>query len=353
MPNGAFAGSANRWGFLMRDVKAQLASYQDHLDSVYPAVTPEEVREVDRQRRQVTVVSLPLRRRLIAFALAFAAIVGLGILGIVLGGDGSGDTVGRGPTISIADPTVPPSPTVTSTPVEPAAEPVRVLFVGNSISMWNDGVDNALRRLAASADPPHTIEADSLIRLSEPSHSLYEVLLASSLEVLWSVEGVQEVIADGDWDVVVLQEELGPRSASVESFHESVRKFDTEIRAAGARTVLFMHHPFEAFGVELNSIEEIARAHWEIAGELDLEVAPVGLAWELVAAERPDLDLYDVGRGPNPNFHGTYLAANVIYNTIFGEALDSPTYLLPDMTDEEGAFLRDIARQAVQESAGP
>jgi len=79
----------------------------------------------------------------------------------------------------------------------------------------------------------------------------------------------------------------------VDTIFEFVRKFDTEIKKSGADTVLFMAWPYEdsvadqLFPVKPMTIEEIAPAHRDIATELGVEVAPVGLAWQRAMETRP------------------------------------------------------------------
>jgi len=130
------------------------------------------------------------------------------------------------------------------------------------------------------------------------------------------------------------------------------RQFDAEIKEAGAEPVLFMAWSYE----RLNwiTMEEIAQAHRDIATELGIEVAPVGLAWQCAMEERPDLDLYDDDR-EHPSIYGTYLAINVVYATVFGESPIGLAYLpsefagVSDVTEEEAAFLQRIAWETVQE----
>ena len=128
------------------------------------------------------------------------------------------------------------------------------------------------------------------------------------------------------------------------------RQFDAEIKEAGAEPVIFMAWSYE----RLNwiTMEEIAQAHRDIAAELGADVAPVGLAWQRAMEERPELDLYYLD-GDHPSIHGTYLAINVVYATVFGKSpiglAYQPTRGRVGVTEEEAAFLRRIAWETVQE----
>ena len=76
---------------------------------------------------------------------------------------------------------------------------------------------------------------------------------------------------------------------------------------------------------------EIARAHRDAAGELNVDVAPVGLAWLRAMKERPDLDLFVADR-EHPSLYGTYLATNVVYATVFDKSPINLTYVPAGMS---------------------
>jgi hypothetical protein len=228
---------------------------------------------------------------------------------------------------SISEPTEEPTdiPEATSTP-EPTAtrEPqYKILFVGTSLTHW-------IAKLAGSANPPLVIQADSIVRSSAP------------LETMWENTKAREMIGEGDYDVVVLQDAL-PHT-DVDTFHAYTRKFVVEIRETGAEPVLFM--TWSRRGITL---EEIAQAYRDIATELGVDVAPVGFAWQRAMEERPELDMYTSDK-THPSIHGSYLAVSVVYATVFGEV--GLAYLPSEnqrVTQEEAAFLQRIAWETVQE----
>lgn len=266
-----------------------------------------------------------------------------------------------------APPTNTPVPTATSIPPADTSLPTqtpelstKILFIGESLISWNNGLDQNIEQLAASANPPLTIEADTV------------AIGRGSLEKMWKESKAAEVIGAGDYDVVVLQEDLW--GTGISTFREYARKFDAEIKKTGAKTALFM--AWQVSYLEL-TIEEIAQAHRVIATELGADVAPIGLAFEQAMAERPELKLVGPD-GIHPSIHGTYLATNVMYATIFGQSPNSTAYLpaAPShdcvaeekkeeshdpasdayagkrvsgcVTEEEAAFLQRIAWETVQ-----
>jgi hypothetical protein len=222
-----------------------------------------------------------------------------------------------------------PEPTATREPSD------TMLFVGNSFTYWNGGLDLHMARLAGTAHPPRVIQADAVVQGG------------ASLETMWEDTDARKRIRGGDYDVVVLQEDIP--ETDTDTFHRYVRKFVAAIRATGAEPVLFMAWSYERLG--WITMEEIAQAHRDIATELGVDVAPVGLAWQRAMEERPALDMYDADR-EHPSICGTYLAVNVVYATVFGRNPVGLAYLPSEgggVTAEEAAFLQRVAWETVQE----
>jgi hypothetical protein len=74
--------------------------------------------------------------------------------------------------------------------------PIRILFLGNSLSYSNGGIDYQIEELAGRSRPKVTIAAD-----------MYAKPYAT-LRTLWNDDTVHEMIARGGYDLVVLQEDI-------------------------------------------------------------------------------------------------------------------------------------------------
>ena len=81
-----------------------------------------------------------------------------------------------------------------------------------------------------------------------------------------------------------------------------------------------------------------------MAQQLGVGLSPVGLAWEIVRRERPEIELY-VKDGSHPSYAGSYLAAAVGYLTLFKEPFkaDTPVRLDPEVAK----YLRSVAERVV------
>jgi hypothetical protein len=210
----------------------------------------------------------------------------------------------------------------------------RVLFVGNSFTYANNGLENHVRRLAASATPPKLLQADSHTRGG------------ATLRIHYNRAEALEVIRNGAYDFVVLQDDIPEvREHSVEPFLEYARLFEQEVAESGAKSVFFMAWSYD----RLDWIDQdgIAQAHLQIGTELDARIAPVGVAFERASARRSDLGM--LGRDQeHESIHGTYLAACVIYATLFSESPEGLSYAPWRVSAEEAEFLQQVAWETVQ-----
>jgi hypothetical protein len=220
--------------------------------------------------------------------------------------------------------------------------PVGVLFVGNSLTYWNGGVETHVAALAASEDPPLMIEAE---RATAPAYTLEELY---RLSMPGGGPTALEAIRAGGHDVVVLQDDIPDiYSKDIATFLEYARLFDQEVTDAGARSVFYMTWPIEA--VDWVTLEDIVDAHRTVESELGAVVAPVGTAMAKATAERPDLSMLDTDDLMHPSLAGTYLAANVLYAAMFDEDPRGLAYRPDDITEDEAAFLQRVAQESVEE----
>src|SRR5262249_26174043 len=106
-----------------------------------------------------------------------------------------------------------------------AAEPLKVLFIGNSFTARND-LPGLIARLAAT-------------RGKSLQHRLISAG-GASLRTHWNAGTARRSIQDGQYNFVVLQEQSTLPIKNPTRMHENVRLFDEAIKAAGAKTVLYM-----------------------------------------------------------------------------------------------------------------
>jgi len=182
----------------------------------------------------------------------------------------------------------------------PIGDGAHVLFVGNSLSYWND-MPAMVQALGASAG----IALDVQI-VGKPNFSL---------EDHWADGEALAAIARGGWDVVILQQGPSALAASRVNLLQWADSFNVRIRAIGARPALYQVWPAGAdLATNFNaSLESYRLAAVQVNGQL----LPAGGAWQRVWATTPSLGLY----GPDqfhPSWLGSYVAAITIYGGLTG-----------------------------------
>ena len=213
-----------------------------------------------------------------------------------------------------------------------AEVPGSVLMVGNSFTFWNEGLWGPLEQGLRSWSAEATVRAC--------------MRGGASLEVQWGREKVQRWIRSAEHEVVVLQGDIP--EASVASFEEHAGLLIALCREHGAEPVLLETWDYERLA--WCSLEEIVAAHERVASEHGVRVIPVGEAWGLARARRPELDLYDRD-DEHPNLRGSYLALVLTHAVLTGARGDG---LLPvpeawsALAPEDAAWLRALADEVLR-----
>ena len=148
-----------------------------------------------------------------------------------------------------------------------------------------------------------------------------------------------EAIADGGYDVVVLQEQSTLPGKNAARMHENVRDFHAAIEEAGARTALYMTWARKN-APEMQ--QAISTAYAGIAAELGATLVPVGMVWERFLRDHDQPVLHD-SDGTHPALAGSYLAACVFMIALLQEdpvGLDAP---VKGLDADTAALLRQAA----------
>ncbi len=210
------------------------------------------------------------------------------------------------------------------------ADSLRVLFVGNSLTFYND-LPSLVEELSRGAGVERPVDAERIARGGDSFYTHTER----------RDDGAPlKIIVQGGWDVVVLQEN-GRFAArgGVDSFPFASRLVRAA-RAAGAKPLFYMTW---AYRDRPETLPKIRDTYEKLGSRLEVPVAPVGEAWRLARDNASDIDLF-AEDGIHPSPEGSYLAACVIFATLYQQ---SPENLPPATIDPEVArVLRRFAREA-------
>ena len=203
----------------------------------------------------------------------------------------------------------------------------KVLFIGNSFTFYNGGIDAQLAEMAPSCRTQ---------------------LLATggyTLQKHWNDAAELQTIRSGRFSYVVLQEQSQTPVYGRALFATYAADFSHLIRASGSRPVLLMtwQRPDSAqWGV---TTANLAAAYQAVGANIGAKVAPAGLAFANALALRPDLVLNNPDG--HPTMDGTYLAACVVYGTIFGRSPVGIGYAPAGISPEVRDFFQQVAAQTL------
>ena len=177
--------------------------------------------------------------------------------------------------------------------------PLRVLFVGNSLTFYND-LPGRTAEIALRDTTLRYPDVQSVVRSG------------ASLRQHWALGTAQQRLESERWDYVVLQEGSTSILAVPETTAVYVQRFDALAGAGGARTVLFLTWTYGDQPLQ----DSVTRVYEWVAGRAGALVAPVGVAWQLALAQQPGLPLYYADL-IHPAPVGTYLAACTMFAALY------------------------------------
>jgi hypothetical protein len=203
----------------------------------------------------------------------------------------------------------------------------RVLFIGNSLTEGN-GLPAMLETLSRQGG-------------GTPITTASVIAGGFSLEDHWNLGTAQRRIAEGGWSIVVLQQGPSSLPESQVNLREWTMRFDTVIRASGARTALYMVWPEST---RREAFDAVSRSYAQAAEQVNGMLFPVGEAWRAAWRRDPEIPLYG-SDGFHPTPTATYLAALVMYEQISSR---SPVGLpaLTGMSADRALLVQQAAEEA-------
>jgi len=211
--------------------------------------------------------------------------------------------------------------------------PRRILFIGNSLTVANE-MPAMLVALAESAraSPLPTVDVDW-----EPDFALIDH---------WLLGTAKTLIANGHYDVVVMQQ--GPSSVAVnrDTLRLAVGYFASLIRDGGGVPALFAVWPTADRQVDFDRASESYRLAAQDVGAM---LFPGGETWRAAWSRSPTLQLYSAD-----GLHPTALGSYAVAVSMFGLLYDRSAVGLPSAIRSSSSLTYQFdaaAARSIQEAA--
>lgn len=196
-------------------------------------------------------------------------------------------------------------------------------------------------------------------------HEGHCVDVAASLKGGWtmgqhlSLETTDDLLKEKGYDYVILQDQslvpakvgrdpkgMSSKVKEMTAMATKVRTTSPECKAIVENTWAYWKYDFGSFR-SLDDFDKNGRKGAKILAKAvgNAQVSPIGEAFRIVRAERPDINLYHTDKH-HQSVLGSYLKSCVNYLVLFGEPFgDSPADCLQD--PEVAAYLRNVAERVV------
>ncbi|MEG1706537.1 MAG: hypothetical protein RR086_02380 [Clostridia bacterium] len=229
---------------------------------------------------------------------------------------------------------------------EKPVEDVKILYVGNSYTYYNDHLlVSSLNKLAKEAHYSTTI-----VELSNGSARLQDYLTGK-----YSVS-LDDALNNNQFNYVFLQEHSTHPISNKTAFVNTVRDFQTKISKTqkNCQTIMYMtwarkDDEASQSAVKLTVVEmeqKLKEAYYEAADAINAVVCPVGTAFGLIRGDK-EIELYNIDAS-HPSICGSYLTALTHYALLFDEDPRLIEYTVEGITSSQATKLKTAAYTAVK-----
>lgn len=218
--------------------------------------------------------------------------------------------------------------------------PQRILFIGNS---YTGGISGMLRKLVAAS--PY---AKCRLEFISPG--------GKTLKLHLEDEATMNKIREGNWDIVVLQDQSQTPAIFPGAFQKAARGIARIIDDSGAKTVFFEtwgrrdgdKRNAHLFPNYQKMQKALSKSYKNAARSCKAELAPVGQVWAELRKADPELGLkLYTADGSHPAGPGAYLAACVFYATLF-DADPATVDFHSGLTEEQVRAIHEALRRVIE-----
>jgi hypothetical protein len=205
--------------------------------------------------------------------------------------------------------------------ISAAAASVSVLFVGNSLTQVNN-LPDVFKKFAAES-PLH---ADVVVKSSTPGGAMFYDH--------WKRGQALALLREQHPNFLILQGQSTEPLSSSQNFASYAALFKAEADRVNAKTILFStwarpasdayYKDATSGGSPAEMQTRLNSAYAKLARKTGATLAPIGIAWQRAQRDAPDIQLLDGTQHPSPA--GTYLAAAVLFRTVFNTSATGSSF---------------------------
>jgi hypothetical protein len=196
-------------------------------------------------------------------------------------------------------------------------------------------------------DLPHLVCA--MIEFRHPEKKTFaHVVGVAFLEDVARDQTCREEIETRPWKYVVLQAQKISASGRFDYSRQEGIDIAKLAKARGATVFFFSEWGLKGVAGDGARQEKI---YQEMARAAEVNVAPVGRAWDLALSQRPDMPLH-AADGDHQSSLGAFLTACVLFAELTGESpAPLASFVYPEASESDRKFLADAAATALAPGA--
>lgn len=189
------------------------------------------------------------------------------------------------------------------------SDPLKILLIGNSHTSSN-GLGAIIKLLINAGKPLTVVEVERVNGISYLDERIND-------------GRTLEHIKQDKWTHIVLQAQKYSQSGTVLYSTTAAQMWVDIAKDRGATPVLFPEHPSRGNFDEASYVHNI---HLSIVEKQKSCIAPIGLGWELVIEQLPELEMH-APDGNHAAYTGSFFTALIFYQVFTDELADSLPYL--------------------------
>jgi len=175
-----------------------------------------------------------------------------------------------------------------------------VLFIGNSYTYRNKGVDQHLGELVLNSN-----ESSFNLHFNRAAQGKFH------LHTHFKNSNTLAKFGEKQWDEVVLQEYSTGSVKEKKSFFHYGKKWAIKIRNINPKAKIYLYATW-GYKKDITMTDSVFNSYDKLAKEINATVVPVGKLWAKV---QKITNLYD-GDGAHPNRKGTFLTSCLFYEVM-------------------------------------